>query len=58
MKSFTLRPDTFTLNFNLLFQVPPGVHSLHRVQEAADIDTHERGQTVRLMLNDTNMMLT
>ena len=22
MKSYTLRPDTFTLNFNLLFQVP------------------------------------
>ena len=22
MKSFTLRPDTFTLNFNLIFQVP------------------------------------
>jgi hypothetical protein len=21
MKSYTLRPDTFTLNFNLLFQV-------------------------------------
>ena len=33
MKSFTLRPDTFTLNFNCLFQVPalrrahPGRHA-------------------------------
>jgi hypothetical protein len=30
MKSYTLRPDTFTLNFNVLFQVRDVLHSIGR----------------------------